>query len=56
MQTDFFPGVKDIYEQWASETLSVANQQRAYEADWRDAYEEMASELLSLANLSRAAP
>ena len=45
----------DLYEQWASETLSIANQQRRNEADWRDAYEEIASELLSLANASRRA-
>jgi hypothetical protein len=43
----------DLYEQWAAETLSIANQQLPHEADWRDAYEEIASELLSLANASR---
>lgn len=41
-----------LYEEWASESLSYANQQRPDHADWRDAYEEMASELLSLANLA----
>ncbi len=44
----------DLYEQWASETLSIANEQRPDEAEWQDAYTEMASELLSLANLSRS--
>lgn len=50
-----FAGMADLYEQWASETLTSANQQEAHEADWRDAYEEITSELLSLARVCRKA-
>lgn len=51
-----FAGMADLYEQWASETLTSANQQEPDEQDWRDAFEEIASELLALANLSLAEP
>lgn len=50
-----FAGMVDLYEQWAAETLTSANQQEAHEADWRDAFEEIASELLSLARACREA-
>lgn len=42
--------MSDFYEEWASETLSVANSLAP--AD-RDPYEEAASELLSLARAVR---
>lgn len=43
----------DLYEWWAAEAVSYANDAQASgKGDWRDAYEEMASELLSLANLA----
>lgn len=44
--------MSDFYEEWAAETLSVAN--RMDPAD-RDPYEEAASELLSLARAVREA-
>ena len=47
--------MKDLYEQWASESLSAAKSQQPHEADWRDGYEEMASELVALANASQDA-
>ena len=50
-----FAGMTDLYEQWASETLTSANQQEPHEGDWRNAFEEIASEMLSLARASREA-
>jgi hypothetical protein len=44
--------MRDIYESWASEELSIANE-RSHVKMWQDAYEEMASELLTLARISR---
>ena len=52
---DDFGGMADLYEQWASETLSMANEQKPHEADWREAYDEIASELLSLARAASEA-
>lgn len=45
----------DLYEEWASESVSCAKRLGPDEADQRDAYEEMASELLALSNVARRA-
>lgn len=51
-----FIGMPDLYEQWASETLTTANEQPAEDRPaWSDGLEEVASELLSLANAARRA-
>lgn len=44
--------MSDFYEEWAAETLSVANGLASSE---REPYEEAASELLSLARACREA-
>jgi hypothetical protein len=44
--------VSDFYEEWAAETVSVAN---ALDTGEREPYEEAASELLSLARACREA-
>jgi hypothetical protein len=44
--------MSDFYEEWAAETLSVAN---GVDPADRDPYEEAASELLALARLAREA-
>lgn len=51
-----FVGMADLYEQWASETLTMANEQPVEDRPaWSDGLEEVASELLSLANAARRA-
>lgn len=44
--------MSDFYEEWAAETVSVAN---ALDPAEREPYEEAASELLSLARACREA-
>lgn len=44
--------MSDFYEEWAAETLTVAN---SVAPDEREPYEEAASELLSLARAVREA-
>ena len=44
--------MSDFWEEWAAETLSVAN---AVESAEREPYEEAASELLSLARAAHEA-
>lgn len=46
------PDTPQLYDEWASESLSYAKASADHPA-WADAYEEMASELISLANLAR---
>lgn len=44
--------MSDFYEEWAAETVTVAN---ALDPSQREPYEEAASELLSLARACREA-